>query len=526
LLPEFQYLLPEGMAYAFPLTASIFPCRPIYDHHPSWIFYFLCTPSRVFVESKAEGKGGDPQFNLNCGEEGSHETVAGIEGGDRPLFVQFCANDPDVLLAAAKKVEHRCDAVDINFLPCQSPAPSGCPQGIAKRGNYGAFLQDDWELIKRLVGTLHENLAVPVTAKFRIFPDLERTLTYAKMMEAAGAQILTCHGRTREMKGQATGLADWKMIAAVKKAVKIPVFANGNVLYREDVDRCLEMTGCDGVMTAEGNLSNPAIFLPPDHPYLHPSVIVLANRYLDIVASLKTITSISAIKAHMFRMFKSVLDTDENLRIMIAKCQMRPGDELKDFRDMVQEVDQRCQSAFAAAGPSWRAPPIEPATGYRRLPIFAAQPSIRQAPTPKGLGDDKRISEEHLVDGETSSRPNSPSLLNVSATCVHTDPIACVSIAAIRCTTKACLIHCRQLRAVRSGMDPAVAARKAVGGGLVGMGCEPHEAKAAARKERWSDKRKSRSEWKAVVKTRRVEAKQEARVDEVVDAEVGVGVND
>ena len=202
------------------------------------------------------------------------------------------------------------------------------------------------------------------------------------------------------------------------------------------------------------------------------------------------------------------------------------------------------QSAFAAAGPSWRAPPIEPATGYRRLPIFAAQPSIRQAPTPKGLGDDKRISEEHLVDGETctsiksnrihlprsytraASRPNSPSLLNVSATCVHTDPIACVSIAAIRCTTKACLIHCRQLRAVRSGMDPAVAARKAVGGGLVGMGCEPHEAKAAARKERWSDKRKSRSEWKAVVKTRRVEAKQEARVDEVVDAEVGVGVND
>ncbi|PHT49822.1 tRNA-dihydrouridine(16/17) synthase [NAD(P)(+)], partial [Capsicum baccatum] len=100
---------------------------------------------------------------------------------DRPLFVQFCANDPDILLEASRRVEPYCNYVDINLR---------CPQRIARRGNYGAFLMDNLPLVKSLVKKLANNLDVPVSCKIRVFPNLQDTLKYAKMLEAAGCSLL------------------------------------------------------------------------------------------------------------------------------------------------------------------------------------------------------------------------------------------------------------------------------------------------------------------------------------------------
>ncbi len=213
----------------------------------------------------------------------------GNPGIDRPLFVQFCSNDPEDLLDAARYVAPYCDAVDLNL---------GCPQGIARSGHYGAFLQEDWSLIYKLINKLHEELSIPVTAKFRILESKERTLEYAKMILSAGASIITVHGRRREQKGHNMGLADWSYIRYLRDHLppETVIFANGNILNRGDLQPCLDATGADGVMSAEGNLSDPTIFAIPPPPGLATReywrrgqgkegyrIDAVIRRYLDII---------------------------------------------------------------------------------------------------------------------------------------------------------------------------------------------------------------------------------------------------
>lgn len=200
-----------------------------------------------------------PVGSPGVADEAGSPFLDGNPGLDRPLFVQFCANDPDHLLHAAQMVAPYCDAVDLNL---------GCPQGIARKGHYGAFLQENQKLIYDLINILHKNLPIPVTAKIRVLDTKEDTLAYAKNVLSAGASILTVHGRRREQKGHLTGVADWGCIRYLRENLPrdTVIFANGNILQHGDIGRCLEATGADAVMSAEGNLSDPSIFAAPPPP--------------------------------------------------------------------------------------------------------------------------------------------------------------------------------------------------------------------------------------------------------------------
>ncbi|XP_072943457.1 tRNA-dihydrouridine(16/17) synthase [NAD(P)(+)]-like isoform X1 [Epargyreus clarus] len=241
---------------------------------------------------------------------------------DRPLIVQFCGNNPDVMAAAAKLVENECDAIDINL---------GCPQSIAKRGRYGAFLQDEWNLLKSIVTAMSNAVKVPITCKVRIFESVEKSVQYAQMLQDAGCKLLTVHGRTREQKGPLTGIANWKHIQAIREAVTVPMFANGNIQCLEDVHRCIDYIKVDGVMSAEGILTNPALF-----EGINPLSWEIAEEYLSLVEMYPCPTSY--IRGHLFKIFHKIFTFDENndVRQLLARAQ-----NLNDFKDVCIEIKKK-----------------------------------------------------------------------------------------------------------------------------------------------------------------------------------------
>jgi len=256
-------------------------------------------------------------------------------------------------------------------------------------------------LIYKLINILHVNLIIPVTAKFRVFPTIERTVEYAKMLERAGAQIITCHGRIREQRGQNTGLADWDKIRAVKEAVSIPVFANGNILYQSDIDACLKATGADGVMSAEGQLYNPALFAGIERPYdsttydsdsqileRHPRHADLALEYLSIVRDLKSVTSVTAIKGHLFKIMRPGLIRESDLQEKLGRVkinQKKLKEELSAYTLICEEMKVRMERDEKAVEgvPIKDLISVEPITGIPVMPHWLARPYFRPLPEQK-----------------------------------------------------------------------------------------------------------------------------------------------
>lgn len=142
------------------------------------------------------------------------------------------------------------DLIDINM---------GCPVPKIFGNGEGCALLEDIPLAQSLVAACKRS-GKAVSVKFRIGISGEKLIAedFAKAMRDAGADMITVHGRTRDK--MYSGEVNFEQIAKAKKAVDIPVIANGGIMCAKDADKLMDETGADGVMVARGAMYNPFIF--------------------------------------------------------------------------------------------------------------------------------------------------------------------------------------------------------------------------------------------------------------------------
>lgn len=171
---------------------------------------------------------------------------------ERPSAVQIFGDDPETMAQAAlKTMEFSPDFIDINM---------GCPAPkIAGNGGGSALLKNP-PLISQIVESVVRVSPVPVTVKIRIGWDEDtiNAVEVAKRIEAAGADAITVHGRTKAQ--MYAPPVNYGEIANVKAAVSIPVIGNGDITDGESAKKMLDETGCDFLMVGRGALGNPWVF--------------------------------------------------------------------------------------------------------------------------------------------------------------------------------------------------------------------------------------------------------------------------
>mmetsp|Transcript_26375 Transcript_26375/g.55084 ORF Transcript_26375/g.55084 Transcript_26375/m.55084 type:complete len:637 (-) Transcript_26375:24-1934(-) len=309
----------------------------------------------------------------------------------KPTVVQIASHDPDVAVRAAMMILERsgsmsCDsggtspvtAIDLNL---------GCPQSIARKGGYGAFLHDDspdttYSVLSKLRSKLPQEIGV--TAKIRLPPTqahadagklgnmskISGPQTIDERMRClidCGVDLITVHGRTRFENKVTVGAADWDAVEQCVQSARdysgdahYPIFANGGIECYHDVKKCLYKTNASGVMSSESLLEVPGLFCPGKGDMASSGTakdvlerqLGYADMYLDYATVFPPLSgslgvrggSFNVVRSHLFKFLHRYLEENEDLRSWLGDQALntikQARDLLTDLRSRYDKIDE------------------------------------------------------------------------------------------------------------------------------------------------------------------------------------------
>ena len=317
-------------------------------------FKNVVTPNNVFLAPMAGIT--DLPFRLICKEFGAgmvytemvsakglfydsdrSKLLLSVEKEEHPVGAQLFGSDPKILSDMAKVVcESDVDFIDINM---------GCPAPKITKNGEGSALLKRPELIGEIVYAVANAIDKPLTVKIRKGFDDEsvNAVQVAKIIEQAGASVLTLHGRTREQ--FYSGVADWDIIKEVKDAINIPLVGNGDIRTPEDAKRMMDETGCDAVLIARAAQGNPWIFKRTVHyletgellpePTLEERIPIILKHAEMLTAHKGDFIGIREMRTHLTAYVKGLHGATEFRR------RLTQVESLDDIKHLLNEMNEK-----------------------------------------------------------------------------------------------------------------------------------------------------------------------------------------